>query len=119
VNRTLNFRVTDRDNRAGTGGVGCDDMVITVSGPPFRVTSPNGGETLTAGCPANVTWDVGGGSVAPTVNVLSSVDGGAGFTQVASAVPNDGSNSVALPCDTTAPASRSKRWTTSSSYLGR
>ncbi|PYQ18289.1 MAG: hypothetical protein DMF79_15440, partial [Acidobacteria bacterium] len=99
VDRTENFRVTARDNRLGGGGVNYDGMVVTVSGAPFRVTAPNGGESLHCGCAANVTWDVGGGSVAANVNILYSSDGGNSFPIVlAAGTPNDGSESVTLPC---------------------
>ena len=104
VNRTLNFRAVARDNRAGGGGVSCDDVVITVSGSPFRVISPNGGETLHSGCPTTVTWEVGGGSVAPTVNILVSADGGNSYTMLAPGVPNNGSAIVTLPCTNTTTA---------------
>ena len=99
VNRTANFRATARDNRAGGGGVNYDAMVLTFAGAPFRVTAPNGGETIGCGCTRDVTWDVGGGSVAPTVNIRLSLDGGNTFpTVLAAATPNDGSQAVVLPC---------------------
>jgi hypothetical protein len=100
VDRAMSFRCTVRDNRAGGGGVNYDSMVVTVSGDPFRVTAPNGGETLAAGEPTTVTWDVGGGSVASNVNILISYDGGNNFTTLLPNTPNDGSESVTLPCTT-------------------
>lgn len=100
VDRTLNFRCTVRDNRASGGGVHNDAMVITVSGAPFALTAPNGGETLHAGCTTNVTWDVGGGSVAATVNIKLSKDGGLTFPiTLAANVTNDGSHPVTWSCD--------------------
>jgi hypothetical protein len=104
VNRTLNFRVMARDNRAGGGGVSCDDVRITVAGTPFIVTSPNGGEALHSGCTVPVTWTVGGGSVASQVNVLLSTDGGATFATIAANLPNNGSATVTLPCANTTAA---------------
>jgi hypothetical protein len=99
VDRTLTFRCTVRDNRATGGGVNNDQMIVTVSGSPFAVTSPDGGEVLNGGCDVPVTWTVGGGSVAPTVNILLSTDGGQSFpTTLAAATANDGSQSVTLPC---------------------
>jgi hypothetical protein len=105
VNRTMNFRATARDNRAGGGGVNFDSMVVTVAGAPFQVTAPNGGETLACGCNTTVTWDVGGGSIVPNVAILLSSDGGNTFPFVLSAsTPNDGSESVTLPCTGTSTA---------------
>ncbi|MHC4442340.1 MAG: M12 family metallo-peptidase [Planctomycetota bacterium] len=101
VDRTMNFRCTVRDNRANGGGVNYDAMVITVQGAPFEVLSPNGGETLASDCTTTVTWDVGGGSVAPTVNILVSFDGGQTFTSLVADTPNDGSQTVVVPCTET------------------
>ena len=98
VDRTLTFRATARDNRAGGGGVNHDTVVLSVRGAPFRVTAPNGGEALDAGSAVDVAWQVGGGSVAPAVNVLFSSDGGRTFPLVlAAGTPNDGLQSVTLP----------------------
>ncbi len=46
TDRTMTFRLTARDNRAGGGGISSDDAVLTVSGDPFFITSPNGGEVI-------------------------------------------------------------------------
>jgi hypothetical protein len=101
VNRTLNFRGTVRDNRAGAGGVNFDAMRITVSGDPFVVTSPNTAVTWTAGSTETITWTVGGGSVAANVNILLSVNGGTTFPNdvitLASNTPNDGSQAIVVP----------------------
>jgi hypothetical protein len=98
--RSLKFRLTVRDQ---AGGVADDDVTLMVvaSSGPFRVTSPNGGETSTAG--TTVTWDVAGTNLAPVscshVNIGLSIDGG--LTQLASLlaanVPNNGTASVSFP----------------------
>ncbi len=98
--RNLKFRLTVRD---GAGGVADDDVTLTVDGTsgPFRITSPNGGETINGS--TNVTWDVAGTDLAPVscshVNIGLSTDGG--LTQLsdllASNVPNMGSASVNFP----------------------
>lgn len=98
MDRTLNFRLTARDNRPAGGAVDYDAMQITVSGDPFQITSPNGGAAF-AGCTEPVTWQVGGGSVAPNVNLLYSTDGGLTFpVTLAASTPNDGSENVQIPC---------------------
>jgi hypothetical protein len=102
VDRTLNFKVTVRDNQPGGGGADDDDVAITVLGDPFRITFPDGGETLVGGCSTTVTWEVGGGDVATNVNILYSTDGGLTFpVTLASNTANDGSAEVAVPCGAT------------------
>jgi hypothetical protein len=102
-NRTLDLRVVARDNRAGGGGIGSDDMVIdvTTSAGPFAVTTPNTAVTWNTS-PQNVTWVTANTTNAPVntanVNILLSTDGGLTFPTILLAnTPNDGSQSVALP----------------------
>jgi hypothetical protein len=101
VDRTLTFRLIVRDNFIGSGGTAWDTMVINATGAPFRILSPNGGESTPAGAPVDVTWDVGGGAVASSVRILFSEDGGLSWTEVESDTPNDGSHSVLVPCSET------------------
>ena len=102
VARTMNFRVVARDNRAGNGGVNTDDVVVTVANAnPLVVTFPNLSSAVLSG-PETITWDVGGSAAAPVsaaqVNILLSTDGGLTYpTTLASATPNDGSATVAMP----------------------
>ncbi len=98
ADRNLTFRATARDNRAGGGGVNYDTVELNVTGYPFFLTYPNGGQAISAGSTVNVQWQVGGGSVAPNVNILFSTDGGQTFpTTLASGVPNDGAHELVLP----------------------
>lgn len=105
VDRLIHFRLVVRDNHPGGGGQAWDDKVITVNGPPFSLTYPHGGEAVVSG-PFTVTWDVGGGSVAPTVNIDLSIDGGASWTSLAANVPNDGSQDVSYFSGTALPNCR-------------
>lgn len=99
VDRELNFRLIARDNRMAGGGVAYDTMVVNVVGAPFFITSPNSG-VLQAGCPLPITWEVGGGAVAPDVSILYSTDGGLNFTAtLAASTPNDGAFDSTVPCD--------------------
>jgi len=93
ADRTLNFRLTARDGLPGGGGVDSDAMVITVAGDSFFVTAPNGGEDIKGGCPADVTWTVGGGDVAANVDLMLSDDGGASFQSLLLNTANDGTES--------------------------
>jgi hypothetical protein len=111
VARTLNFRLTVRDNHpfssaapAAVGQTAFTDVVVTVAntGGPFAVTSPNTNVTWTAGGTATVTWSVNGTDLAPIncqlVNILLSTDGGNNFSTVlASNTANDGTEIVAVP----------------------
>ena len=97
VSRTMNFRVTARDNRAGAGGVDWDAMVVTVDGAPFGFTSPLDGDALECGLSEEITWTVGGGSIAPNVEILFSSDGGSSFSSLVASTANDGSYPVTTP----------------------
>ena len=100
-NRSLNFRLTARDNNRATG---FDDMVVTVvtSAGPFIVTAPALGASWTTGETHTVTWDVANTDSAPVncaqVDILLSTDGGATFpTSLAAASNNDGSQDIFVP----------------------
>ena len=105
--RTLNFRLTVRDNRLNGGGVTNNDTTFQVqvinTGQAFAITSQNvAGVVWAAGSNETITWDVGGSDVAPIstplVNILLSTDGGQTFPIVlASQVPNNGSYLVQVP----------------------
>ncbi len=102
VNRTMDFRVVVRDNRAGSGGVGVDNMIVTVNSTagPFTVTSPNT-NVLLSGL-ITVTWNVANTTAAPVnaanVDIYVSTNGGNTFpTLLLSGTPNDGSEQVMLP----------------------
>ncbi|WP_111683126.1 immunoglobulin-like domain-containing protein [Winogradskyella tangerina] len=104
VARTLNFRLTVRDNVAGGGTNNSDDVALTVSGSagPFVVNSPNTNVTWNAGTAQNVSWDVAGttgnGINAATVDILLSTDGGDTYPiTIASGVTNDGSHDIIVP----------------------
>src|SRR4030095_1584032 len=65
--RSMNFRVTARDNRAAGGGVNADAMVLNISATagPFVVTSPNTAMTWNGGSPQFVSWNVAGTAGSP------------------------------------------------------
>ena len=111
TNRSLNFRVTARDNQVGGGGVATDDIELTVidTGQPFAVTSPNTAVDWFALTTRTVSWNVagtdGGQINADFVNILLSTDGGNTFdTTLASNVANDGSHDIVVPSQMTSTA---------------
>jgi hypothetical protein len=102
TNRTLRFRCTVRDNRAGGGGVAIATTQVVVNGAPFRVTSPPSEAVWNVGETQAIVWQVGGGSVAPQVNILLSLDGGLDYESgnlivLRANTPNDGTETVAVP----------------------
>jgi hypothetical protein len=110
VGRTLNFRLTVRDNRpyvpASTiGQTQFTDSVVTVTNTagPFKVSVLNStGTTWNGNSTQTVTWDVNGTN-AGLVNVANvkisfSTDGGVTFpTTILASTPNDGSQSIVTP----------------------
>jgi subtilisin-like proprotein convertase family protein len=105
VNRTLNYRLTVRDNIATGGQTDVDEMMATVTtaAGPFVVTSQNtSGITWDNGSTQTITWNVAGtnanGVNVANVNILLSTDGGLNFdTVLASSTPNDGSHDIIVP----------------------
>ncbi|WP_370898361.1 reprolysin-like metallopeptidase [Chryseobacterium gossypii] len=107
VARTLNFRFTVRDNRAGGSGNNSDDMVVTVNGTagPFNITSQNSATTYAGGSSQTVTWNVAGttanGVNAANVDILWSTDNGNTWTTLLAGTPNDGSQAITIPNSST------------------
>ncbi len=104
VARTMDFRLTVRDNHVGGGNTRDDDMRITVAGTagPFEVTSPNTTVSWDGGSQRTITWNVANSDQAPVscanVKISLSTDGGLTFpTVLAASTPNDGSHEVTIP----------------------
>jgi chitodextrinase len=103
VARTMNFRLTVRDNRAGGSANNSDDMIVTVNATagPFTVTSPNTAVSYVGGSTQTITWNVAGttsnGVNCANVDILLSTNGGTTWTTILAATPNDGTQAVIIP----------------------
>ena len=111
VARTLNFRLTVRDNApysstapVSVGQTQFTDMVVTVSAAsgPFAVTAPNTVVSWAGGSAQAITWSVASTTAAPVscanVKISLSTDGGQTFPTVLSAsTANDGTETLTIP----------------------
>jgi Metallo-peptidase family M12B Reprolysin-like/IPT/TIG domain len=103
-NRTMVFRMTARDNRAGGGGVNYASTTVTINAAagPFAVTQPNTALSWFGNSTQAVTWNVANTTAAPVscanVAITLSTDGGNTFpTTLLAATANDGSEPVTIP----------------------
>ncbi|MGK0138967.1 MAG: hypothetical protein ACI9DJ_002423, partial [Algoriphagus sp.] len=102
VARTMNFRLTVRDNKVGGGGVDSDLKVVTVDNSgPFQISSQNGPTLWFVEESKAITWDVNGTDNAPincsNVNILISTDGGTTFSSLLANTANDGTETITVP----------------------
>jgi len=111
TNRTMNFRLTARDDRGGGGGVNSDATTVTSvsAAGPFAVTAPATAVVWGSGSTQTVTWNVAGTTAAPiscaNVSIALSTDGGQTFPEtLLASTPNDGSEAVTVPDTPTAGA---------------
>ena len=118
VARTLNFRLTVRDNApyssttpVSVGQTAFKDMVVTVSSAsgPFAVSVPNTAVTWAGGSTQTITWSVASSNLTPVlcanVKISLSTDGGQTFPAVlAASTPNDGTEALVIPATPTTTA---------------
>ena len=78
------------------------DAFFTIAAVPPTVTYPNGGEILTAGGTANITWTAP--ACLSTVSLAYSTTGNPPWWSIASQTPNDGSYSWTIPATPTTQA---------------
>ncbi|MFT3912347.1 MAG: zinc-dependent metalloprotease family protein [Ferruginibacter sp.] len=111
VARTLNFRLTVRDNcpysstaPIKVGQTSFTDMVVTVDATsgPFAVSVPNTAVSWAGGSIQTITWAVASTTAAPVscanVKISLSTDGGQTFpTVLAASTPNDGTETLTIP----------------------
>ncbi|OWP84032.1 secretion protein [Flavobacterium davisii] len=103
VARTMNFRFTVRDNRAGGSVNNSDDMIVTVNGTagPFSITSQGSATSYTGGTSQMVTWNVAGttanGVNCANVDILWSTNNGATWIPLLTGTLNDGTENITIP----------------------
>lgn len=104
VARTMNFRLTVRDNNIIEGGqTAFDDIEVTfLDLGPFQITYPNSNDVVfEAGEMETILWDVANtdGTELNTshVDILLSTDGGFTFTTLVANTPNDGEEPIEVP----------------------
>jgi chitodextrinase len=103
VARTMNFRLTVRDNHTGGPANNSDDMIVTVNATagPFSVTAPNTAVSYAGGSSQTITWAVAGTTAnnvnCANVDILLSTDGGTTWTTLLAATPNDGTEAITIP----------------------
>jgi hypothetical protein len=110
VSRTLNFRLTVRDNApysstapVSVGQTQFSDMTVTVTNTsgPFSVTAPNTAVSWAGNSSQTVTWNVASTTASPVscanVKISISTDGGTTFNTLVASTPNDGSEAVTIP----------------------
>ncbi|WP_374399757.1 reprolysin-like metallopeptidase [Flavobacterium sp.] len=113
VARTLNFRLTVRDNVVGQGQTNYDDVVVTVADKTALTVTMAAGTSYPVGSTQTVVWTgatganghntIAGGA---NVDILFSSDNGVTWTTLLSGTPNDGTQSVTLPAGVAAPYCR-------------
>lgn len=102
VARTLNFKLTVRDNNISGGRTNIASSIITVGNVgPFLVTSPNTSTTWYVGESKTILWNVAStntATYATNVAIKLSTDGGLTYpTTLIASTPNDGSQSIVVP----------------------
>lgn len=102
--RSMEFRLTVRDNNAGCAGVANDDAKVTVdaNSGPFTVTAPTTAVNWTGNSTQTITWNVANTTASPVscanVSILLSTDGGLTYpTTIVASTPNDGSEVITIP----------------------
>lgn len=88
--RYAGYGMVDAAAAVAGGGGGTDQVTVTY---------PNGGESLTAGASANITWTSVGSFT--TVNLDYSTDGGSTWTSIVANTTNDGTHAWTVPSTAT------------------
>ena len=113
VARTLNFRLTARDNILGQGQTNFADAVVTVANKTALTVTMAANTSYPVGSSQTVVWTGATGANghstiagAANVDILFSADNGATWSTLLAGTTNDGSQAVTLPSGVAAPFCR-------------
>ncbi|WP_322550961.1 reprolysin-like metallopeptidase [Flavobacterium psychraquaticum] len=113
VARTLNFRLTARDNVLGQGQTNFANAVVTVANKTALTVTMAAGTSYPVGSAQTVVWTGATGANghstitgATNVDIFFSSDNGATWSLLLAGTPNDGTQSVTLPAAVAAPYCR-------------
>lgn len=113
VARTLNFRLTARDNVLGQGQTNFDNMVVTVANKTALTVTMAPSTSYPVGTTQTVVWTGATGanghstiSGGANVDISFSSDNGATWTVLLAGTLNDGTQAVTLPAGVAAPYCR-------------
>jgi subtilisin-like proprotein convertase family protein len=113
VGRTLNFRLTARDNVLGRGQTNFADATVTVVTKSALTVTMAASTTYAVGSTQTVVWTGATGTTGHStiagganVDISFSADNGVTWTTLLTNTPNDGSQTVTLPVGVAAPYCR-------------
>ncbi|WP_333807464.1 zinc-dependent metalloprotease [Flavobacterium sp.] len=113
VARTLNFRLTARDNVLGQGQTNFADAVVTVANKTALTITMAPNTSYPVGSTQTVVWTGATGANghntiagATNVDISFSSDNGVTWTTLLAGTPNDGTQAVTLPAGVAAPYCR-------------
>ena len=113
VARTLNFRLTARDNVLGQGQTNFANAEVTVANKTALTVTMASGTSYPVGSTQTVVWTGATGASghstiagATNVDISFSSDNGVTWTTLLAGTPNDGSQAVTLPAGVAAPYCR-------------
>jgi len=112
VSRTLNFRLTVRDNKLGGGSNNFNDMQVNIDSTsgPFKIISPAKNDSWISGSTYEVKWDVANSTNANVnaqgVNIYLSTNNGKDLTLLKTNTPNDGIENITIPTNSSTTEAR-------------
>lgn len=106
IARTMNFRVTVRDNHTTNAQTSTGDVMITSGADgPFKITNIDSQTILYGAIPYALTWDIANTNLSPyntqNLSIQYTADNGASWKTLSATTPNDGREDIMLPFSAT------------------